>query len=230
MPIGPVVRRMFGPYERQIAEAYRSIYIDIDSYISTLLEWKPTALRILEVGCGEGAVTERLVKAYPAAQITAIDITPRLGRLFQGPAERVTFIECAVQEIAARDPAGFDLVLLSDVMHHVPEAFRQDLLDAARAALAPGGAFVFKDWERTNAPIHWMCHASDRWLTGDKVAFMNRAEMRERLAKSFGESSLVAEARLAPWRNNLATLVRPPHEAEAAGAGAAAGTSVRAAA
>ena len=208
MPIGPVIRRMFGPYERQISEAYRSIYIDIDAFVDKMREWKPSASDILEVGCGEGAVTERLSRAYPDADITAIDITPRLGRLYEGRREKVRFIECPVQDIAAREPGRFDLVVLGDVMHHVPADLRQGVLEAVRATMAPGATFVFKDWERTATPIHWMCHASDRWLTGDRVCFMKREEMRRRLASSFGEAALAAEARLAPWRNNLATLVR----------------------
>ena len=208
MPIGPVIRRMFGPYERQISEAYRSIYIDIDAFVDKTREWKPSASAILEVGCGEGAVTGRLSRAYPDADITAIDITPRLGRLFDGRREKVRFIECPVQDIAAREPGRFDLVVLGDVMHHVPADLRQGIFEAVRATLAPGGTFVFKDWERTATPIHWMCHASDRWLTGDRVCFMTREEMRRRLASSFGEAALAGEARLAPWRNNLATLVR----------------------
>ena len=40
--------------------------------------------RILEVGCGEGAVSERLAALYPNAEITAIDITPNVGRLYAG--------------------------------------------------------------------------------------------------------------------------------------------------
>jgi trans-aconitate methyltransferase len=62
---------MFGPYERQISEAYRSIYIDIDAFVELMRQWKPNASRILEVGCGEGAVTQRLNAAYPNAKITA---------------------------------------------------------------------------------------------------------------------------------------------------------------
>lgn len=41
--------------------------------------------------------------------------------------------------------------MLCDVLHHVPVAFRQEVLDAIRATLAPGGAFVLKEWERTDA-------------------------------------------------------------------------------
>jgi 2-polyprenyl-3-methyl-5-hydroxy-6-metoxy-1,4-benzoquinol methylase len=208
MKPGPFIRKMFGPYERQISEAYRSIYIDIDAFVELMLQWKPRAKRILEVGCGEGAVTQRLNATYPDAKITAIDITPRVGRLYRGMPDDVRFIRCSVQEIAATEPGQYDLVVLSDVMHHVPLEFRQGLLDAVRTVLAPKGTFVFKDWRRNYTPIHWLCYASDRWLTGDRISYMTRNEMRERLAHAFGADALVAEARVAPWWNNIAILVR----------------------
>ncbi len=200
---------MFGPYERRISEAYRSIYMDIDAFVELTCQWKPKAKRILEVGCGEGAVTQRLNAAYPEAKITAIDITPRVGRLYRGLLDDVRFLQCGVQEVAATESGQYDLVVLSDVLHHVPVEFRQGLLDAIRTALAPEGTFVFKDWQRSYSPIHWLCYASDRWLTGDRITYMTRNEMRERLIHTFGETALVGEARIAPWWNNIATLVRP---------------------
>jgi 2-polyprenyl-3-methyl-5-hydroxy-6-metoxy-1,4-benzoquinol methylase len=209
MKIGPLIRRMFGPYERQITDLYRAIYIDIDAFVDLVKKWSPTATRILEVGCGEGAVTQRLRVAYANAEISAIDITPRVGRLYQGPLDRVRFIKCDVQEIASKEQGRYDLIVLSDVLHHVPLEIRRGLLDAVRVALAPNGTLVFKDWQKNYAPIHWLCYASDRWLTGDRVCYMTREEMRERLAVSFGHNALVAEARISPWWNNLAIRVRP---------------------
>jgi 2-polyprenyl-6-hydroxyphenyl methylase/3-demethylubiquinone-9 3-methyltransferase len=209
MAIGPMIRHMFGPYERQISDAYRAIFLDIGDLATHIQRWQPNANRILEVGCGEGAVTERLRALYPDADITGIDLTRRLGRLYRGPCGRVRFIQRPAQDIAAAEPGRYDLVVLCDVLHHVPEALRQPLLDAVRTTLAPGGVFVFKDWERTGTPIHWLCYASDRWITGDRIAYMTRDEMRARLSHSFGEAALVAEARTAPWPNNVAMLVRP---------------------
>jgi 2-polyprenyl-3-methyl-5-hydroxy-6-metoxy-1,4-benzoquinol methylase len=209
MPIGPLIRRAFGPFEHQITEAYRSVYVDLDDYVAAVHAWVPEAREILEVGCGEGAVTERLAAAYPAARITAIDITDRIGRLYRGPTDRVRFRQCMVQEIAQETPAMFDMAMVSDVVHHVPAPLRNGLLDAVRDSLAPGGSLIFKEWERSRTPIHWMCHASDRWLTGDRVSFMSRGEGRDLLAQSFGEAALVDERRVSPWRNNLMTLVRP---------------------
>jgi len=209
MKLGPLIRGMFGPHERRITEAYRSIYIDIDAFVELVRRWKPQASRILEVGCGEGAVTERLNAAYRGAQITAIDITPRIGRQYRGASGNVRFVQCKVQEIAEREPGQYDLVVLCDVLHHVPAAFRQGLIDAVRTALAPKGTFVFKDWQRNYSPIHWLCYASDRWVTGDRIAYLTREEMREHLASSFGAAALIDEGRVGPWWNNIATLVRP---------------------
>jgi 2-polyprenyl-3-methyl-5-hydroxy-6-metoxy-1,4-benzoquinol methylase len=209
MNLGAFIRKMFGPYEYRISDAYRSIFVDIDAFVELTRQWKPQANRILEIGCGEGAVTQRLRSAYPDAEITAIDITPRIGRLYKGPRDNLRFIRCAVQEIAASESGKYDLVMLSDVLHHVPPELRQGLFDASRAAMAPQGTFVFKDWQRSSTPIHWLVYALDRWLTGDRVSYMSREEMRERLTRTFGESAIVGEARVAPWWNNSATLVRP---------------------
>lgn len=208
MALGPMIRNLFGPYERQISETYRSMYIDIDAFAGTVQKWRPSAARILEVGCGEGSVTERLAAAYPDADITAIDISPRAGRLYSGPRGRVQFRQCLVQEIAAAEPGRYDLVMICDVLHHVPVGMRPGLLDALRTALAPGGSFIFKDWERQSTPIHWLAHLSDRCLSGDEVTYMSRGEMQGYITASFGKSAITAAAQIAPWNNNIAFLVQ----------------------
>lgn len=208
MPIGPAIRRLFGPHERRVSEAYRAIYFDVDAFIRRIRAWTPDARRILEVGCGEGAITQRLVAAYPGAAITGIDISPRVGRLYEGPAGAARFLETTVQELAAAEPGRYDLVVLADVLHHVPDAMRQPLLDAIRTLMAPGACLAFKEWERNGTPIYWLGYASDRWITGDRIQYMTRDEVRGRIAAAFGAEAMVDEARIAPWRNNIATLVR----------------------
>jgi SAM-dependent methyltransferase len=209
MGIGPFVRRMFGPYERRLSDAYRSIYFNIEAFVEQVCLWNPNPLRILEVGCGEGVMSESLFRSYPDAAITAIDVASSIGRLYQGPVNGVRFIQCEVQEIAAIEAGIFDLVILCDVLHHVPVDSRRALLDAVRETLCQGGSLIFKDWERNNSLIHWMCYASDRWLTGDRISYMSGQEMRQHLAGSFGDAALIAEKRLAPHWNNLAILILP---------------------
>jgi 2-polyprenyl-6-hydroxyphenyl methylase/3-demethylubiquinone-9 3-methyltransferase len=175
--------------------------------VEVIGQWAPGAVRILEVGCGEGAMTERLCARYPEARITAIDLTPRLGRLFRGDAERVRFIQAPAEQIAASEPASFDLIILSDVLHHVPTHLRESLMQGIGRALAPKGIFAFKDWVVDRSLIHWACEASDRYITGDNVAYLTGPEMRDLLARHFGPAALLREQRVRPWNNNLAVLV-----------------------
>lgn len=176
---GPLIRGLFGPYEREIAEAYRTLFVDLDDFVDRLQVWAPQPRRMLEVGCGEGAMTERLSKAYPAATVTGTDITPKIGRLFRGDAAKVRFLRRPVEDVALNEPASFDLVVLCDVVHHVPPLERQPLLSAIGRVMAAGGSLAVKDWIVSAGPIHWLCSASDRYLTGVMCSFALR-KARER--------------------------------------------------
>src|ERR1700721_407946 len=190
MPIGPQVRRLFGPDEHQLAERYRRFFIDLDNLAQLMHEWVPEAKTILEVGCGEGAMTERIVRAYPSASVTAIDITPKAGRLYRGNPAAVTFRQETVEAAASREPASFDLVVLCDVIHHVPVDLRPSALSVIRRALATNGTLVFKDWAISSTPVHWLCNFSDRYLTGDDVTYYTTSSLEKMLTDSFGPGAI----------------------------------------
>lgn len=205
MSIGARVRAAFGPYEPLVADAWRAMFVDVDHWTSVIAGWSPAPRRILEVGCGEGYSTARLVKTFPGIPIDAIDIADNIGRLYDGPAEAVNFRIAFAEEIAAENPGAYDLVVLCDVLHHVPQAQRRSLLDAIRTALVPGGALTVKDWHRAPAkPIHWAVHGTDRYLTGDRVQYLTREEARLMLSEVFGDKAVVAETSIRPWTNNYA--------------------------
>jgi 2-polyprenyl-6-hydroxyphenyl methylase/3-demethylubiquinone-9 3-methyltransferase len=208
MSVGSAVRGLFGRHEPVISNLYRNFFFNADAFVGTIKRWVPTAGKILEVGCGEGAITQRLARSYPDAAILGIDISDRLGRLYEGQTEGIRFVQTTVQELAQTHPNGFDLIVLADVLHHVPEPLRQELLDSIRSLMAPGASFVFKEWERNRTPIYWLGYLSDRWITGDRIRYMRRDELRSLINTSFGPEAAVAEDRISPWRNNLATLVR----------------------
>lgn len=209
MSIGSRVRAAFGPYEPVVSDIWRAMFVDVSDWTRVVTSWSPTPRRILEVGCGEGYSTARLVEAYPGIPLDAIDIAGNIGRLYDGPAGAANFRIAYVEDIAIEAPAAYDLVVLSDVLHHVPAAQRRSLLEAIRAVLAPGGSLAFKDWHRAPIkPIHWAVYASDRYLTGDRVAYLRREEARALLADVFGIDNITAEASIRPWNNNYAFHVR----------------------
>ena len=206
MALGSLIRKSFGRHEHRVAGLYRSAFLDLRDYSAKIGDWVPGAHRILEVGCGEGAVTEILADAYPDADILAIDIVPSLGRLYRGRSDGVAFRQAPVSDIAVERPASFDLITLSDVMHHIPPELRPEILHAIRRCLAPGGRFVFKDWARTPTPIHWLCYASDRWLTGDRVAYLTPQEAMALVTSSDPAFEPVAQCNVGPWKNNYSLI------------------------
>jgi 2-polyprenyl-6-hydroxyphenyl methylase/3-demethylubiquinone-9 3-methyltransferase len=205
---GPLIRGLFGPYERTVTEAYRRFFVDLDDFVERLLVWVPQPRRILEVGCGEGAITERLSRADPHATVTGIDITSRIGRLYRGDAARVRFFPKSIEDVARDEPASFDLVVLCDVLHHVPPPERQPLLAAINRAMTREGSLAVKDWIVSTSPIHWLCSISDRYLTGDDVNFFTVASAKTVLTTAFGPDAIRGEALVRPWSNNVAFLVR----------------------
>jgi 2-polyprenyl-3-methyl-5-hydroxy-6-metoxy-1,4-benzoquinol methylase len=215
MPIGPRVRRWFGPAERSVAAAYRSLFIDLDALLAQLVAWAKTGngggeiARILEVGCGEGAVTGRLADAFPRAEILAIDVSPALGRMC-GASRRIEFRQTTVAQVASESPRSFDLVLLSDVLHHVPAAQHDTFVRACGDAVGDGGMLFFKDWVRTATPIHTACYLSDRFLTGDRVTYYREDELLALVARVLGPDVVRETAHIAPWRNNVAMLIGLP--------------------
>jgi len=205
MSIGSAVRSLFGPAEPQVARAYRRVFLDVEA-LARAVARERTPGRVLEVGAGEGQFTEALARAFPGAELHGIDLTPRVGRLFRGPRGRVTFAARPVEEVAAERPGQFDLVIVCDVLHHVPPAARASFLAACGRCVAPGGTLVLKDWERTPTLIHAIAWFSDRFITQDRIAYLTAAELRAALGAAFGPVEL--EVRIGPWRNNLALFAR----------------------
>ena len=119
-----------------------------DEMVDRLVEHLPTtASRILELGCGTGNVTLRLIARYPGAQITIVDAAPEMIELTsRRAASRGTAGLKAVSalfEDADLPAASFDLVASSMSLHHVRD--KASLYRGIRGWLAPGGSLRFAD-------------------------------------------------------------------------------------
>jgi 2-polyprenyl-3-methyl-5-hydroxy-6-metoxy-1,4-benzoquinol methylase len=203
MPIGPAVRRLMGPQlERHVSAAYRGLYVDLDDLARTIGRLGPFA-SIAEVGCGEGAITTRLAAAFPDARIVGIDIVPNPGCNFDGDRERVTFESMEVASLSERDAHAFELVVVCDVLHHVPESERLEFVRACHRLVAPRGLMLVKEWEHRRNFFGALAFVSDRFVSGDRdVHFLKRDELVNTLTQACSEP-IVLELRVPPRRNNL---------------------------
>ena len=92
-------------------------------------------LKILEIGCGPGALAEALHRWYPAAQITAIDRDSSFIEFAREKIGGVEFVEGDATALPFEDDT-FDVTISNTVQEHVePTAFWGEQL----RVLKPGG-------------------------------------------------------------------------------------------
>ena len=122
---------------------------------------KPGA-RVLEVGCGTGAVTVRLVKR--GARVTALDQNPEMlerarARLVSAPDGGVTWLERTAAEIDALPERSFDAVVASLSLSEMTAGERAFVLASALRKLVPGGRLAVADEVTPRAAIPRAVHA-----------------------------------------------------------------------
>jgi tRNA (cmo5U34)-methyltransferase len=113
----------------------------------------PRAVRVLDVGCGNGRLIEPLRERFAERlTYTGIDASEPLLAIagarypqVQARFARVDFVGEPPERALPEGP--FELVALFGVLHHVPgEAERQAMIRVAVARLAPGGVLAFTLW------------------------------------------------------------------------------------
>jgi SAM-dependent methyltransferase len=99
--------------------------------------------RVLDFGCGIGNSAPHLREAFPAAQITGVDVSEKslaVARArFPGAADFVAYDPAQAPPAPA---AGYDLVFSACVFHHIDAAEHVGIFRRLRERMAPGGVIA----------------------------------------------------------------------------------------
>jgi SAM-dependent methyltransferase len=107
--------------------------------------------RVLDIGCGLGAIDVLLAREHGAGKVTGIDLEPdlvakareRVARA--GLAERIELLQVTPGSLPF-DAASFDVVFSKDSIVHIPD--KPALFAEIHRVLVPGGRFIAGDWLR----------------------------------------------------------------------------------
>ena len=139
-------------------------------------------LRVLDVGCGTGALSELVLNAVPGCRLTGVDISTEMLRQararLQGAA---TFVPGDAEHLPFSE-GTYDVVLINDAFHHFPEP-RRAAFEAWRVLTAGGILLIGDEWRPQ--PLRALSNAMlPLWQEGD-VRIYSEQEMRGLLSGWF---------------------------------------------
>ncbi|MEU3750783.1 MULTISPECIES: class I SAM-dependent methyltransferase [Streptomyces] len=134
--------------------------------------------RVLDLACGTGSITDRLLQRFPEATSTGVDLDPALLAIAEGHFdgdERVTFVTADLKDPAwaERLPHGsYDAVLTATALHWLHSEPLTTLYGQVAGLVRDGGVFMNAD--------HMIDQATPR---------INAAERAQRHARMDGEKA-----------------------------------------
>ncbi len=144
----------------QFAEEYDNLMNCDRSYLMQLehimnsIDGRPR--RILDLGCGTGAVLSRLFERFPEAQLVGLDPAEEMLHQVQErfPVERVTCVLGSADELDFADES-FDYVVSNWALHHLTHEQKEVCAAEVFRVLCKGGKFINGDqFAEKMGPVH----------------------------------------------------------------------------
>ncbi|HTX49816.1 MAG TPA: methyltransferase domain-containing protein [Caulobacteraceae bacterium] len=156
-----------GPVFPVFGEVYRRAFVDIDKVAEWMAARLPPDARVLDVGGGDGFVMNAVLARRDDIRVTMTDLAPQIGGVI-APAHRPRVELRPATSVESVDGA-FDVMTLSDVVHHVPFKARPAFFAAlAAAALRTGcGSVLIKDIQPGGLRAR-LAELGDHYITGDR--------------------------------------------------------------
>jgi len=195
MSLGSLARKVLGKkFFPTVGSWYRSVFVDLEKVVDCL-PLLPPGSQVLDIGGGDGEMINIILRRNPDLAITMLDLSPSLG-LFLKPEfrQRVRILpSTSLRDYAATEYKAPDLVIINDVIHHVPIEDRRGFFADISAVLRgrPTTLFV-KDLE----PGYFRATLSlwaDRYVSGDKkVSLVSRESVTAVVREVFPKAEVRA--------------------------------------
>lgn len=141
----------------------------------------PAEGRVLDVGCGTGALLAELMHKAPALRYAGVDLSAEMLEVAQRKlGQGVTLKQAPAEELPYAD-GEFDVVVSTSVFHFIHRPLQA--LREMRRVLAPAGRVVITDW----CDDYLSCRVCDRFLRMFNRAhgkIYNTAEFRRLLTEA----------------------------------------------
>jgi len=147
--------------------------------------------RLLDLGCGTGSVTRRLIDAFPGAEVVGVDLDPTLLALARARCareERARFLLADLRygDLLPGDPGNFDAAVSATALHWLTPGELEELYARLFRILGRGGIFLNADHVGSSIP-----GVAERWRASRKAVLPSEGEQKAAW-DSFFDSLLLA--------------------------------------
>ena len=151
-------------------------YEKLMSFFTEYLPKKFTPKNILDLGCGNGNVTSRLLQLFPESNFTLLDASQEMINLCkeQFKAYNVEYVESYFKDYKFKDN-HFDLITAGFSFHHCNSEEKKTLFQSINWSLKKGGIFSCSDLMiNKNKPEHlvllkkWKSFVYESFPDGEK--------------------------------------------------------------
>jgi len=195
MSVGSLVRKILGKRMFSVAgHYYRSVFVDLEKVAQSMQSHIKQNARILDIGGGDGAPLNYLLKLRPDITVTMIDLSKSIGSaISEDFLPRVSRLpDTSVRQWLEKGEVQADCVIISDVIHHIPRDMRSSFFKDLGELLSKSGAtLIIKDIE----PGYFRSYLSlwaDTYISGDKsVTLVSREDVEQLVSEGVGASRQV---------------------------------------
>jgi 2-polyprenyl-3-methyl-5-hydroxy-6-metoxy-1,4-benzoquinol methylase len=125
------------------------------NFILQCIKDSKATMKILDVGCGYGRLSLPLVKKFPQARISGMDISPNYVKLYRKNTGRDAFIGT----VGAIPPeiGTFDYIIVVTVLMYLPENKLRETLSSLFAHLNPAGKIILIEPSKSGITFQTCC-------------------------------------------------------------------------
>lgn len=139
---------------------------DFDKHLEILhrRHWQEGAVKVLDAGCGVGAVTQFFAKEHPEADFTCLNISPKqIEEGNKNKADNITFVEGSYDKMPFEDNT-FDFIYFYQSIGYRPLI---ETLKEVQRVLKPGGKVLISDMASVEDPdpqdSTWIQYVQSIW-------------------------------------------------------------------
>lgn len=152
----------------------RSLILPV-SEIESLL---PKTGSVLDVGCGYGLTTVYFAQQSPLRHMEGIELNRQRIKIAKIASKKINNIHFSVDDLANKQQGNYDAIVAIDLLHHLNQYQKNQLLSKCYDLLKPDGTLIIKDINTSPILKYIWNYVHDYLMTfGSTLAFLKSTDM-----------------------------------------------------